>query len=291
MGVLPVTKICQSQKAYCGSAEIAVRHPTPICFVCFSLFKMKTSSIFSNLSGAVVLSGIALMTSVWAVSGATIDNSDTAATQATVVAQPKRSLNIVYPYEMLVDGKTGWADASFIVDYAGKPLFANPVGASDAAFAKAAVAMVEANVFAPAKKEKHSTMAATSLHFKFDGETSLSGEARRVLAELRKAQPAIYNLADLDQRPKAVSQDSPVYPRALKDDGITGQAEIEFVVAADGSVQFPRIVSATQEDFGWAAAIAVAQWRFQSPTKNGQKVDVRMTVPVLFDARKLAAAD
>ncbi len=252
---------------------------------------MKTSSIFSNLSGAVVLSGIALMTSVWAVSGATIDNSDTAATQATVVAQPKRSLNIVYPYEMLVDGKTGWADASFIVDYAGKPLFANPVGASDAAFAKAAVAMVEANVFAPAKKEKHSTMAATSLHFKFDGETSLSGEARRVLAELRKAQPAIYNLADLDQRPKAVSQDSPVYPRALKDDGITGQAEIEFVVAADGSVQFPRIVSATQEDFGWAAAIAVAQWRFQSPTKNGQKVDVRMTVPVLFDARKLAAAD
>ena len=54
---------------------------------------------------------------------------------------------------------------------------------------------------------------------------------------------------------------------------------------------FPRIISATQEDFGWAAATAVAQWRFQPPTKNGQKVDARMTVPVLFDARKLAAAD
>jgi TonB family protein len=98
-------------------------------------------------------------------------------------------------------------------------------------------------------------------------------------------------LQELDERPKTVRQDSPVYPRALKDDSLTGQAEIEFIVGADGRVHYPRIVSATQEDFGWAAATAIAQWQFQPPTKDGKHVDVRMTVPVLFDARKLAAAD
>ena len=39
------------------------------------------------------------------------------------------------------------------------------------------------------------------------------------------------------------------------------------------------------------AVAAVAQWRFQAPRKNGVKVDARMTVPILFDARKLAASD
>ena len=254
---------------------------------------MKSSSIFNSLSGAVALCGIALTTSVWAVSGATIDKDGAADTgvQSSTVAQPKRAMNMVYPYEMLIGGKAGWADATFVIDYAGRALFANPQGASNPDFAKVAVAMVEANSFAPVKKDRHVTMAPSSLHFKFDGEASLDADARRVLEELRKAQPAICTMAELDSRPKAVSQDSPVYPRALKDDGLTGQAEIEFVVSAEGKVLFPRIISATQEDFGWAAAIAVAQWRFQPPTKNGQKVDVRMTVPVLFDARKLAAAD
>jgi TonB family protein len=234
-----------------------------------------------------------LTTSVWAASGTTIDKSGStsADVQTPAQCQAKREIALVYPYEMLIEGKPGWAEASFIVDYAGRPLFTNPSGASDRAFAKAAVAMIEANEFTPVKKGRRMIMTPSSQHFNFGGEAMLDAESRRVLAELRKPQPNICNMGELDQRPKALSQDSPVYPRALKDDGLTGQAEIEFVVSSEGKVLFPRIVSATQEDFGWAAAIAVAQWRFQPPTKNGQKVDVRMTVPVLFDARKLAAAD
>jgi outer membrane biosynthesis protein TonB len=56
-------------------------------------------------------------------------------------------------------------------------------------------------------------------------------------------------------------------------------------------VHFPHIVSASHEDFGWAAATAVAQWKFAPPQKNGEKVEVRMKTQVLFDARQLAAAD
>jgi len=250
---------------------------------------MNSSSIFNCRIGALAFLSLALTTSVWADPSATIEKGGDAL--AVAQAKAKRPVTPVYPFEMLLSGKEGWAEASFVIDYAGRPLFTNPSGASDPAFARAVVAMIEANEFIPAKKGKRVVMTPSSQRFKFNGEASLDADSRRVLAELRKSQPAICTVAELDQRPKAINQDSPVYPRALKDDGLTGQAEIEFVVSSEGKVLFPRIISATQEDFGWAAATAVAQWRFQPPTKNGQKVDARMTVPVLFDARKLAAAD
>ncbi len=197
----------------------------------------------------------------------------------------------VYPYDMLIKGRSGWANASFVVDYMGRPLFTNPAGASDRAFALSVVAMVEASEFTPGMKGKSRVMSPLKEHYEFPGESSFDPEARRVLAELRKAKPSIPNTLDLDEKPKVLAQVSPVYPRALKDDGLTGQAEIEFVIDRDGRVLFPRIISASHEDFGWAAATAISQWRFQPPRRGGQVVAARMTVPVLFTAQKLAESD
>lgn len=244
-----------------------------------------SSSILNNRVGALALIGMALTTGVWAAP------TQPATSTTKSEAQAQREIAMVYPYEMLIQGRPGWAEASFVIDYGGKPLFTNPSGSSDPAFAKAVVAMIEANQFAPVKKDKRATMAQSARRYNFGGDASLNPETRRVVAELRKEHPAICSVTDLDDRPKALKQDVPVYPRAMKDDGLTGQAEIEFVVTAEGNVVCPRILSASQEDFGWAAAAAVAQWRFQAPTKNGEKVDVRMTVPILFDARRLAASD
>lgn len=198
---------------------------------------------------------------------------------------------LVYPYEMVLSGQTGAVDASFVVDYVGRPLFTTVAGSSNSALAKAAIAMVEASEYSPGKKGSHRVMSPTSEHFQYDGENSLDAESRRVLAELRKAKPAIFAATELDERPKIIQQVAPAYPRALKDDGLTGRAEIEFVVSRDGRVLFPRIVSASHEDFGWAAIVAVSQWRYQPPHKDGHGVEVRMTVPILFTAQKLAEAD
>lgn len=228
-----------------------------------------------------------LASSVCASSGATSERKGGVSGGAATV----RASAPVYPYELLIQGQTGWAEASFVVDYTGRALFAAPAGSTDTAFAKALVAMVEASEFTPAKKNKRAVMTPSSQRYTFNGESGLDAEALRVLSELRKPVPALLAMTELDQRPRVLRQDAPVYPRALKDDGLTGQAEIEFVIDRQGRVLFPRIVSATQEDFGWAAATAVAQWRFEPPTKDGRTVDARMTVPVLFDARKLAAAD
>ncbi|PTY03793.1 hypothetical protein DB347_21430 [Opitutaceae bacterium EW11] len=208
-----------------------------------------------------------------------------------VAPSAKRKVAPVYPYDLLIQGKTGWAEATFVIDYVGRPLFANPKNASDPAFAKALVAMVEASEYVPGKRDKRIVMSPTEEKIQFSPEQSLDDEARRVLSLLRAGGAEIPSLAQLDERPRAVRQDSPAYPRALKDDGLTGQAEIEFVIDRQGRALFPRIVSATHEDFGWAAATAVARWRFQPPTRNGEKVEARMSVPILFDSRKLAASD
>jgi TonB family protein len=202
-----------------------------------------------------------------------------------------RNVTAVYPYDLLVKGQTGWGEASFVVDHSGRAILAAPTAASNAAFAHSVIAMLEATQFAPAKKDKRPVMASSTDRELFNPEASLDSVARSVLAELRKPQPAIYAVADLDDRPRAVAQHSAIYPRSMKSDGLTGQAEIEFIVDRDGRVLFPRIVSASHEDFGWAAATAVAQWKFNPPMHNGQRVEVRMSVPVIFDAQKLASSD
>ena len=203
----------------------------------------------------------------------------------------RRKAPVFYPYDVVMAGQPAWADARFVVDYAGRPLFAVSPAASNKNFAKAVIAMVEASEYFPGKRGAYRSMSAANEHFQFDGELSLDPEARRVLAELRKPAPAIVAVSELTERPKVIHQVSPAYPRALKDDGLTGQAEIEFIVSRDGKVLFPRIVSATHEDFGWAASVAISQWVFQPPQKNGQGVEVRMIVPVLFTVQKLAEAD
>jgi TonB family protein len=202
-----------------------------------------------------------------------------------------RKITAVYPYEQLVKGQTGWGEVSFVVDYSGRAILTAPTGASDSAFGKSVTAMLEATQFAPAKKGKRSVMASATSQEMFNPELILDPVSRAVLTELRKEKPSIYSVADLDDRPRAVAQSSAVYPRSLKTDGLTGQAEIEFIVDRNGRVLFPRIVSSSHEDFGWAAATAVAQWKFNPPLRNGQRVDVRMSVPVIFDAQKLASSD
>lgn len=200
-------------------------------------------------------------------------------------------LTAVYPYEQLIKGQTGWGEVSFVVDYSGRAILTAPAGGSDSAFSKSIVAMLEATQFSPARKNKRPVMASSSDREFFNPEAALDPLARKVLTELRKSSPAIFAVSDLDERPRAVAQRSAVYPRSMKTDGATGQAEIEFIVDRDGRVLFPRIVSASHEDFGWAAATAVAQWKFNPPMRNGQRVEARMSIPVMFDAQKLASSD
>ncbi len=127
---------------------------------------------------------------------------------------------------------------------------------------------------------------------------------------------SVFDIAKLDQRPKALRQIRPQYPTALRDSGVSGEALVDFVVGSDGRVYNAYAVSGTVNGesaaatdsaafevsaasrgnggaspeppkldasaFENAAVQAVNQWTFQPGQMNGQSVNTHMQVPIVF---------
>jgi TonB family protein len=196
----------------------------------------------------------------------------------------------VYPFHLLMEGKEGTAEIQFTIEYSGRAILSSSSSKSDPAFAKALLADVEANEFLPPRINGQPKLAQAQIRYSFNSTAGLDPNARQILAELRKLMPAIPRAEELDKKPTPVRQDQPVYPYSLQSDGVSGRAELEIVIDRTGRVLFPRVISATNEDIGYAAAAAVAKWRYQAPLKNGQPVDARMNVTVSYDNAKMASS-
>lgn len=83
--------------------------------------------------------------------------------------------------------------------------------------------------------------------------------------------------------PSVRFQMRPQYPFELRRAGVTGEAFIQFVAAADGTVTDAFVVRASDYRFGDAAVAAVRTWMF-TPARNaaGQNVYTIMQVPIIF---------
>ena len=92
----------------------------------------------------------------------------------------------------------------------------------------------------------------------------------------------IFDQSQLDQQPVPVTQARPRYPTALRQAGSQGQAVVEFVVAADGTVTGAKAVNSTDPEFAEAAVAAVQQWQFKPGQLAGQPVGTRLQVPIVF---------
>jgi protein TonB len=92
----------------------------------------------------------------------------------------------------------------------------------------------------------------------------------------------IFNLSDLDRTPEPVLQQAPIYPMALKREGLSGTVKVQFIVDADGRVLDARAVESSHTGFEEAAVAAVGRWKFRPGVKAGRKVNTRMAVPILF---------
>ncbi len=101
-----------------------------------------------------------------------------------------------------------------------------------------------------------------------------------------EAMDEIVNSVSLDNPPKATLQGAPNYPYALKQQGITGVVEVEFVVDRRGRVHQARVLRAATSEFIEPTLRAVECWRFEPGTKCGSPVSFRMRVPVVFSLDK-----
>jgi len=92
----------------------------------------------------------------------------------------------------------------------------------------------------------------------------------------------IFNLADLDRVPEPLVQPSPLYPAALRGEGINAEVQVEFVVDINGNVLNAIVVQATHGGFEDAAINGVLKWKFRPGMRGGRKVNTRMLVPIRF---------
>jgi len=211
-------------------------------------------------------------------------------------ATPKMTLFPVYPFEQLQAGVEGKAVINYIIGPKGEVVRANVLEATTPEFGEAVLAMLDAWRFNPAKsKEGTPVYAYLKIEYTFQtngrGDVPVSQEAQWILRDLKKKPEAIATAEDLDQPPKPISRRSPVYPTALRAAGHSGSAMIEFYIDENGDAQLPRVVSATAPEFGYAAVLAVATWRFDVPLKKKKPVVIRVQIPVDFKFHESANAE
>ncbi len=74
----------------------------------------------------------------------------------------------------------------------------------------------------------------------------------------------------------------PAYPHELRKTNTEGTVIVEFIVDKQGNTRKATVVRTTHEGFNIPAMDAVMKWKFKPGTKNGQTVNTRMQVPIIF---------
>lgn len=195
----------------------------------------------------------------------------------------------VWPYDLLMAGKGGSAVAEFTVYANGSVTGVKVREASSPEFGHALAAALETWGFNPALDNGRAVTVAMLKRAEFKavspGNESATDPMERLVAARRAN--LIGPPKNLDEKLTPIYRAPPAYPAAFAEgEQPAGAAEIEFVVDREGRARLPRIISATREEFGWAAATAVAQWVFKAPRRGGEPVDVVVKIPFEFAAPK-----
>lgn len=198
----------------------------------------------------------------------------------------------VYPYAQLAARTEGRATVAYVIDERGRIEQTKVMEATDPAFGEALVAAVERFRYEPASKKGRpiKSLGSFTQEFRRDAAYQLVSDIDLWLLTREGKNPqSIVTLRDLDAKLAPLSRKPPRFPLG-ETERAQGEALIEFIVDDEGRARLPRVVSATSAGFGQAAAVAVATWRFEPPTKAGRGTQVRVQVPVNF-SRGDAAGD
>ncbi len=111
----------------------------------------------------------------------------------------------------------------------------------------------------------------------------IGGTGTAMDAELAAA-GGVFDAADLDQKPRTLFQVPPLYPSELRRKKMAGTVYVLFVVDQQGRVLDPKIESSPDTAFERPVIDAVKRWRFEPGSRNGQKVQCKMRLPIRFSA-------
>jgi peptidyl-prolyl cis-trans isomerase A (cyclophilin A) len=106
------------------------------------------------------------------------------------------------------------------------------------------------------------------------------GAANAPTPETAPAPRRIYISAGVAQG-MLISKTSPVYPIDAKKAGVSGTVVLSALIGADGAIKNLRIISGPHL-LQQAAVDAVNQWRYRPYLLNGDPVEVRTTINIVF---------
>lgn len=204
----------------------------------------------------------------------------------------------VWPWERLLAGEGGRVLVEFDVWETGQVKNVVVIDASAREFGAPAIAAMERWIFGPAMEDAglfgfgaapqklERQRLRRTLDFVVPRRGADSSDPNGRLIDGWQA-GEIGGAKGLDEKLTPIYRVAPRYPQELRvTGGPAGRAEVEFVIDREGRARLPRVVSATHEAFGWAAATAVSQWVFRSPRRGGAAVDVKVRIPFDFPAPK-----
>lgn len=192
----------------------------------------------------------------------------------------------VYPYEALRAKRHGDVDFAFVIDPRGRAELVKVFASPGDDFTGAVRAMVDEMEFKPALKDGKPTNALLRMRVVFSEVTgdTVSRSASWLMRSIRKADDhdPFPSFGEVDERPQPIARRPPRFPPELMTKYQRGTAVIEFVIDQHGLAQLPRIISATDPGFGYAACQAIASWRFTPARQDGKIVPVRVQIPIEF---------
>jgi TonB family protein len=161
--------------------------------------------------------------------------------------------------------------------------------ASRPEFGAALAAALDGFTFNPALRDGVPVFSRVRYAYEFRLKNVDSSDTGDAVDRERSRPSSIHGTADLDRPLSPISRPAPVYPTSLQGDGRTGDAVVEFLVNEDGVACVPRIVTATEPQFGYSAMQAASAWLFAPPSVGGSGATVRVRVPFKFRIPKPAS--
>jgi len=191
----------------------------------------------------------------------------------------------VYPYEARREKVRGNARAMMLIDHTGNVAGVEILSADRPEFALALKAALEGFKFDPALRDGRPVPFFMNLEQTFSETYLPDPKGQRLLATEKKRPEKILTANILDAPPKPISRRAPCFPTGLPTEVTAGKALVEFLIDEDGRAKLPRIVSASDPAFGYAAVQSVSSWWFEPPMSNGRRVAVRVRIPFSFSLK------
>jgi len=93
----------------------------------------------------------------------------------------------------------------------------------------------------------------------------------------------IFDINDLDKKPKSVKQSAPHYPMDATRRGLSGYVNAQFIIDQRGNVVNVKVTSSSDAIFEQPTIDALRQWKFTPGEKDGRVVTTRAKVRIPYE--------